>query len=344
MTFAPLLGVLISSFIITAWVRRTALRQQLLDIPNERSSHTRPTPRGGGIGFVVAFLALVALLFALGDLPLNHAAALIIGGALIAIVGYVDDRRSLSAQARLVMQIIAGVIGVALIGGMPPLDLGFARIEWGIVGHVIGVIGVVWLINLYNFMDGIDGIAAGEAVIVAGAVGVFYLVAPALTSAANTIPLLIFGLAAACLGFLVWNWSPARIFMGDVGSGFLGYVLGLLALLTAHLTPLMLWIWLILLAVFVVDTLLTLINRVRRGETWHQAHRSHAYQHATMRYRSHARVTTTVLLITLLWLTPLAWLALHNPPWVIAITLLAYAPIIALALVFKAGIEPYAVD
>lgn len=366
MNFFTLIAVMVASYIITGIVRRVALRRQIIDIPNERSLHKRPTPRGGGIGFVTTFLALASVLWITGNMFLNHFAILLIGGGALAVVGYVDDWRSLTPYHRLAYHIGAAVGAIILLGGMPPLDLGFTVIEWGIVGHLVGVIGIVWLINLYNFMDGIDGIAAGEAVVVAGIVGYWALdfqrmIDTAFSSAVTpptSIPseelidtaasitqmpvgFLAAGLAMACLGFLIWNWQPARIFMGDVGSGFLGYVIAVLALITAHASPIMLWVWLILLAVFITDTLLTLLNRIRRGETWHKAHRSHAHQHATMRYKSHAGITTAVLIINVVWLAPLAWLALSNPQWVLLITALAYVPVIGLALYFRAGIEPY---
>ena len=346
MSFWILVCVMITSFIVTEIVRRTASKHLLLDIPNERSSHSEPTPRGGGIGFVTAFLAFVAFMAVTRNLETSLAAAFLLGGTLIAVVGFIDDRYNLSPYVRMAMQMLVGVVSVILIGGMPPLELGFARIEWGIFGDFIAVIGIVWLINLYNFMDGIDGLAAAEAIITTGVVAAFYLGSPLFVSAADILRFsaLNFAVAAACLGFLVWNWSPARIFMGDVGSGFLGFVLALLALTTAKSIPHLLWVWLILLAVFVVDTLVTLVNRLRYGRKWHEAHRSHAYQHATTRYGSHRRVTLSILLINLIWLSPLAWLALNNPAWVLPTTIIAYVPLFLLAFYFKAGVEPYEID
>ena len=222
MSFWILICVMVTSFIVTEVVRRTALKHLLLDIPNERSSHSQPTPRGGGIGFVSAFLAFVTFMAVMGNLKIRWAAAFLLGGTLIAGVGFIDDRYNLSPYVRIVMQVLASAFSVVLIGGMPSLELGFDRIEWGIVGDVIAVIGIVWLINLYNFMDGIDGLAAAEAITSTGVVAGFYLWSPLFVSANDILRFsaLNLGIAFACLGFLVWNWSPARIFMGDVGSGF----------------------------------------------------------------------------------------------------------------------------
>ncbi len=268
---------------------------------------------------MIVFLICVLVMRFSGHLADGYTFAFFGGGLLVALFGFWDDRHDLSPYYRLFAQAIAGLIGVVAIGGVPALDLGFVTIEWGIFGDIVGVVGLVWLINLYNFMDGIDGIAAGEAVTIAGTFGAFYLLQSQLSlsatdwTALSSLVALCFGIAAVCFGFLIWNWSPARIFMGDVGSGFLGYTFGLLALATAQVIPHLLWVWLILLGVFVVDTLFTLLNRVRRHEAWHQAHHSHGYQHAVSIYASHGRVTSAVLLINLVWLAPLAYLAWNNP-------------------------------
>ncbi len=333
MEWLILAAALILCAILTGIVRRVALSQQILDIPNERSSHTRPTPRSGGIGFVVTFLGGLVVLYLGGIIPGNLFAALVIGGSIVAIVGYIDDVRHLSPYVRLVLQFVAALIGTVLINGLPQLTLGFAVVDLGLIGHIVAVVGTIWLINLYNFMDGIDGIAASEAVIACLVVGVL------LAGTTGGLVWVCGLLAASCLGFLYWNWSPARIFMGDVGSGFLGYTLAILAIASGQQAPALLWVWLILLGVFITDTLITLVNRVRRGEKWHQAHRTHAYQHATIRWNSHARVTTAVILINLLWLTPCALLLWAQPSLVIPVTLVAYVPLVVLALYFKAGIK-----
>jgi Fuc2NAc and GlcNAc transferase len=148
-------------------------------------------------------------------------------------------------------------------------------------------------------------------------------------------------LGAATLGFLPWNWPPARIFMGDVGSGFLGFNLAVLALYTVHTGALTVWSWLILLGVFIVDATVTLLRRIVRGERWYVAHRNHAYQHAAIRWRSHRRVTLTVLAINLAWLIPLAWFVNRCPQLGIIAVSLALAPLIVWALALGAGQSPY---
>ncbi len=334
MKWLILAGALVIGTILTGHIRQLALRRQILDIPNERSSHTRPTPRSGGIGFVVTFLVGTAILYLSGAVSMNLFAALAIGGGLIASVGYVDDMRDLSPYSRLVLQGIAAIIGAVLFHGLPRVDLGFVVIELGLLGYPLAIVGLIWLVNLYNFMDGIDGIAASEAITVTGVTAII------LSSLSSDLAWVCGLLAVSCLAFLPWNWSPARIFMGDVGSGFLGYALGILALASGQQSPTLLWVWLILLGVFIVDTLLTLINRIRRGEKWQEAHRTHAYQQAVTRWKSHARVTTAVIMINLLWLTPCALVVWWQPQLALPMLFIAFVPLVVLARYLKAGTAP----
>ena len=148
-------------------------------------------------------------------------------------------------------------------------------------------------------MDGIDGIAGSELVCV-NLVSLFFVI----NSTDYSVTLIIMVLGAASAGFLAWNWEPARIFMGDVGSGFSGFMLGLLALITMQQGSMTVWSWLILLGVFVVDATITLLRRLLVGERWYVGHTSHAYQHAARHYKSHGKVTMTVVLINICWLTP----------------------------------------
>lgn len=328
-----IIGALIMCGILTGIVRRFALSQQILDIPNQRSSHTRPVPRSGGIGFVVTFIVGLAVLVLLGDIPATFFLAILIGGGVVATVGYIDDVRHLEPAPRFLLQFAAAIIGVFLINGLPPVDLGFAVVDLGWIGHLLAVVGTVWLINLYNFMDGIDGIAASEAITSSIVVGAL------LFGVGGGLMWVCALLAASCLGFLIWNWSPARIFMGDVGSGFLGFSLAMIAISSGQQSSALLWVWLIVLGVFIVDTLITLLNRLRRHEKPYEAHRTHAYQHLSIRLNSHARVTIGVVLINLLWLAPCAYGVWLVPSLAIPITLVALAPLVGLALYFKAGME-----
>jgi Fuc2NAc and GlcNAc transferase len=288
---AAMLGAAGVSAILTGMVRAYAVRSSLLDVPNERSLHRTPTPRGGGIAIVLVTLAGLVGLAAIRAIPASVAWTLGGGGALVAAVGWLDDRRGVSAPARALVHAVAAGWAVAWIWGEPA------------PGAILGALGIVWGINLYNFMDGIDGLAAVEAVSVGAIAGALLLAAGNITLAIVTMLV-----AVSAVGFLGWNWAPARIFMGDVGSGFLGYTFGALALLSHRSDAVSLTLWLLVMGVFFFDATVTLLRRMARGERWYQAHRSHAYQRLVRAGSSHARVTTLALLVNL-GLGALAWLA-----------------------------------
>ncbi len=308
----------------------------LIDIPNERSSHDKPTPRGGGLAIVLFFLGAIGVIYGLDILGFREFIALFGGGVLAAGIGFWDDHHPIAAHRRILVHVLAAIWSLGWIGGFPVFSFGAIDVDLGLFGYPAGVLFLVWLLNLFNFMDGIDGIAGSEALFVSLAAAVFcYLGGP--SSGANVdVQILIF-LAAGCLGFLLWNWPPASIFMGDTGSGFLGFMLGLMALITAHKGILNIWSWLILFGVFIADATVTLLRRVLRGESWYEAHCSHAYQHASRRFRSHRTVTLSVIAINTVWLLPLAWSASVWPANGILLCGLALGPLFILAYRCNAG-------
>jgi Fuc2NAc and GlcNAc transferase len=322
----------LSSALVTALLRRYLLRRKVLDIPNERSSHFAPTPRGGGLSIVLVFLLAVLWSVQKGSLAAGLGWALIGGGLSVALAGFLDDRFHVPARVRLLFHFAAAGWALWQLNGMGPLYLGSIVWNWSWLGQFLALIGLVWMINLYNFMDGIDGIAGVEALCVSGSAALLLAWGglPGLSSAAMA-------LAAASAGFLVWNWPPARIFMGDAGSGFLGFVLAVLAISSAKERPGLLWPWLILLSVFTVDSILTLLRRVITGERWYEAHRSHAYQHASRRHGSHLKVTLTVAAINVAWLFPLAWGACIWPAAGPLFAAVAAAPLVYMAFCYHAG-------
>ncbi|MGH2708063.1 MAG: MraY family glycosyltransferase [Actinomycetota bacterium] len=300
-------GALATSWVLTGWVRRYALRESMVDLPSPRSSHSVPTPRGGGLAIAIAALGGIALAGALGWIPRQAAIALVGGGVLVAGVGWVDDRRDVSHSVRLTVHFVAGGWALWWLGGYPAVETGFGSISVGPAGSAIAALGIAWATNCYNFMDGIDGLAGGEAVSV-GLLGALLLVAGGHPGLAM-VPLLI---SAASAGFLSWNWPPARIFMGDVGSGLLGFLFGTLAVASERSGALPVLAWVVLLGVFAFDATATLLRRVLWREVWYQAHRSHAYQRAVQSGWSHAQVTRTVLLINL-GLAALVWIGWRWP-------------------------------
>jgi Fuc2NAc and GlcNAc transferase len=327
-----LFTALAATLLLTGLIRRYALLSNLIDVPNQRSSHTLPTPRGGGMAFVVVFLFSIGGLSALGVLTQDQSWSLIGAGAWVAFVGFLDDHRDIPASWRLLTHFIGAGWGLYWLGGFPPLQVFGQVIDLGGFGHVFGLFYLVWLLNLYNFMDGIDGIAGIEAITVClGGMLLFLL------TGNHNVWLEPALLAAATAGFLFWNFPPAKIFMGDAGSGFLGIVLGLISLHSAWLNPSFFWSWLCLLGVFIVDATWTLGCRFRRGESLREAHRSHAYQIAALRYGSHKTVALFVGAVNLFWLLPLAILiGLGLLDGVLGVAL-AYLPLLLAAIKFNAG-------
>jgi len=253
-------------------------RREILDHPNERSSHLVPTPRGGGIALFGAVLLSWLLLARIGSAP-SGVFGIALGAILLAAVSWIDDLRGLSPAARLLVQSAAVAIGVSALPELPDF-------------LYLGAIGLVWIwwINLFNFMDGIDGLAGSEAAAIGAGLLMFATVGAGADPALRALAAAVTG---AAVGFLVWNWSPARIFLGDVGSVPLGYILGFLLLdraVRGH------WkIALILPLYFLADATITLTRRLIRGERIWLAHREHFYQLAVRRGLGHAAVVRRVI-------------------------------------------------
>ena len=326
--------LVVATAVITRQLIVNSHRFSKMDIPNERSSHITPTPRGGGIAFVATSLIGFLLLLLNDGLNRTELLALCCAGSIVAIAGHLDDRQKISgATVRLFLHAISAVILIVGVGIPSELALFDQTVNTGIVGSILGVVYLVWLLNLFNFMDGTDGIAASEAIFVllAGALLSYHVLSDANHSPAAIV------LAASTFGFILYNWSPAKIFMGDVGSGFLGIVIGGLSLIAANQDRELLWVWIILLAVFVSDATVTLIRRLLRKQKPHVAHRSHAYQHLAIRLDSHAKVALLVLAINIAWLLPIAFLVADKQLDGTTGVIIAYVPLLIAALAFGAG-------
>ncbi len=330
---------LVVSFAIALLVRRRAGALGLVAEVNARSSHSIPTPSGGGVGIVVA--ATLAGLFLAWSYPFDILPVLL-GGGLIAVLGYWDDRQPLPAKWRLGAHIVVTGAIVSLV----PLETIGAQIGLPLPEIALFIalvlVGALW-INLYNFMDGIDGLAASEAIFVlVAALGLAVSANPSIL--AQGLFWWMAWLAAACLGFLLLNWAPAKIFMGDAGSTYLGLMLLFFALATTTSGWLSLAQWLILTALFLADSLTTLVRRALRGEKVWQAHRRHAYQHLQRRLGSHAKATLLFVAVNILLLLPLAALAGANPDYGWAFAALAYIILVPAVIAAGAGapLEPQA--
>lgn len=304
---------------------RVALRLQWLDTPNERSSHVQPTPHGGGTALVLAFLCGMALAGSgtvgqgwEGWSPAYVMMALIT--LLLCAMGVVDDLATLSVKLRFAVYAAACLAFVITLSTVLAV-----RDPWPLWSALPVAFAMLWLLNLYNFMDGIDGIAALQTVTVcaiAGALAFF-------SGASEEYVMLCALLAAAHAGFLVLNWEPAKLFMGDAGSVATGFLLGALAIVGAVEKELNPYCWVILLAVFIVDATWTLLWRMQTGQPFTQPHRLHAYQRLGRHFGSHAKVDFLLLAINILWLAPLAWTASLWPQHSLILVILAYVPLLA---------------
>lgn len=302
--FAPIVLAVLFAFLIALGVVRAAIayahRRGMFDQPGQRRSHKIPTPRGGGIGIVVAVLLTLplCLLQPLSPWPFHVVITLWVSVAMIALIGWWDDHSSLPVLPRFGVQILAvALFSVALISNGP---------SW--LWLPLWVLGGTWSVNLHNFMDGIDGLLAQQGIFVACGLAVLGWCAgqPALMGASSCV-------AAACLGFWYYNRSPARIFMGDVGSGAIGLLLFALTAMLWRLGWPLVWPALILSSAFVTDASLTLLARMLGGRRWYTAHREHLYQWIVRTGRTHAVSAAWYLGWNVLVAAPLAVLAYKKP-------------------------------
>jgi len=311
-------GCLVLTYLLAHAYRAVALRLLILDKPNHRSAHQAQTPTGAGLSFILVFLVAFTL-------P-EHTAASSAEGILqilpalmvVAVVGFLDDYRPLPWPLRAAVHLLCCVY-VIWITGYPQINLLGQMVDLGWLGAVLGVIGLLWLLNLYNFMDGIDGVAMLEAVSVLA-----FAIVITLYLGQNSVPQPVVVLFAACAGFLVINWPNARVFMGDIGSGFLGLAFGVLVV-TQTMLPL--WSWLILLGWFITDATVTISRRLYRGETIAEAHSQHLYQHLN-RAVGTPRTLFYLAAVNTCWFFPLAFAASIFQELGIVLLGLAYLPII----------------
>ena len=297
-------------------LRNYLLRTSVIDIPNERSLHSEPVVRGGGIAIAAVVLVLQAAFAANGVLPAREGFAVCGAGLAFVVLGWWDDRRSQSAALRVTSQLfIAGcflsALAVDTFSTWTPM--------WFGAFFFAAMLGLVWIVNLYNFMDGADGFAATQALLT-------MLGSTVLLSVGGEfgLALIAAAVAGACAGFLRWNWSPARMFMGDSGSYFLGFQLAALALLEVNarvdIVP-----WTILLLPFLVDAGFTLARRIGLRERWWEAHKSHAFQLLALNGWSHRKLSLGLATINLALCWPCALWSFVSPETALLPVLLAAA-------------------
>ena len=322
----------ILTLLFTGYMRHYALKKNIIDNPNERSSHSVPTPRGGGVAVVCSYLVALAVLMYSQQLELQTGFTLMAAGFVIALLGFLDDHGHINSMLRLVIHFLVAIGVVLSLGGFAEVTA-FNGVQLGFIANIIAVLFLVWLLNLYNFMDGINGIASTEVITSTISMAIIYLVLNHIVDEKSLILL-----AACAFGFLLWNFPKAKIFMGDACSGFLGLILGIFALIALKVDIALFCAWLICLGVFIVDATFTLIRRVVTGHKMYDAHRSHTYQILSRHFNSHTPVTLAVAAINIFWLLPIAYfVATQNYAYPELGILIAYLPLIILAIKFKAG-------
>jgi Fuc2NAc and GlcNAc transferase len=262
------------SLILTYQIRRLALKHKIIDIPNERSSHVSPTPRGGGLAIVIVWFLGISVLFFINQIDVSLYCALL-SGILLAIVSLRDDIMSVSPKIRLAIQFLTATLALFFLKGINPIEFSGFSITNSILLYPIAVTGIVWFINLYNFLDGIDGYSSLEAITIAIILFIF---------SGNIINLV---LVASVAGFLCWNWPKAKIFMGDIGSTQLGFILVVLGLYFHNQAQISIIHWMMISSLFWFDATLTLFRRWRNHEVLSVAHRKHVYQRAVQSGLTH---------------------------------------------------------
>ena len=275
------------SFMLTYLIKNYAIKKSLVDIPNDRSSHTTPTPHGGGIAIALTWFIGISYLFYLDEINSSLYYSLMVG-IIISIVSYADDLMELSPKLRLITQAFVALLGLFFLGGFSEIQFIYFSIDNQIITNIFAFFMIIWFINLYNFLDGIDGYAASEIL--------FLSLAGFILFGDN----LFIVLAVSALGFLLWNWHKAKIFMGDVGSTLLGYNIAIFTVYYSNQESSNFWIWIILFGVFWFDATLTLFRRFVNKEQLSIAHKKHAYQRLTQSGWSHSKVVVASILLNIL--------------------------------------------
>lgn len=291
--------IFISSFIITYLVKEFAIKKSIMDIPNDRSSHSVATPRGGGLAIAITWFAGITFLFFTNNIETNLYFALL-SGILISIISFIDDIYNLSSTPRLIVQALCAGIALYFVGGLQKLDIGFYIIENKFILTALAFVGIIWFINLFNFIDGIDGYTASETI--------FVTVAFFILTGENTSLVLAF----SALGFLFWNWQKAKIFMGDIGSTLLGFTIIILAIYYQNTNKVNLIYSLILTSVFWFDATHTLFKRFLNKEKLSQPHRKHFYQRIVQSGFSHQKTVLYAMFINLILFSLLYVTTINN--------------------------------
>ncbi|MEE9452440.1 MAG: glycosyltransferase family 4 protein [Gammaproteobacteria bacterium] len=308
------------AYLLVFSYKQFALSKGIVDTPNLRSHHTRPIPLGGGAVFACVWLLACFGAIVLTDWSYSYFFLFLPGSVMILSISFIDDLYKISAWTRLAVHLLVATTLVYAIGGFPQLSLGTHYLYLGGVGSLLAIVAIAWSINLYNFMDGVDGIASMQAIFIFSMGSLFFWL-----SGANYLMLINLFLVATMIGFIILNWPPAKIYMGDVGSTFLGFLVAAFALIGEKQYGLPALIWLIIYGVFAFDATITLLRRMMAGEKWYKPHYSYFYHHRLLLLGwSHTKILLAVSAINCI-LGSLAFYAFMNPQNLIVCVTIALA-------------------
>jgi Fuc2NAc and GlcNAc transferase len=308
--------------------QKVAVKINIIANLNYRTLHESPLPKGGGMVFSILSVISLLLVWWQGKLSDEVFWVFGLGGFIATVIGFIDDIKNIRARTKLVVQLFLSAWVVYWFDSSELLQF-----EW-MPNYIIDLFFLflmVWMINAYNFMDGIDGIAASGAIFISLTLSLVLFLSD---NFGETLYIFMF-LAAAVSGFIIFNWPPASIFMGDAGSVFLGYTFGALFLFTVINGTLSIWTWLVVFGYFFADTTVTQIARVILVKKWWHAHRSHAYQNLARLTGSHLKVTGGVALYNVVWILPLTLWSALQPEMALVPLILAVLP--GLVLAYKYG-------
>lgn len=324
---ALIVATLVVSLVASFVYLRFASKYGPYATPNYRSLHQKVIPRGAGLAVVFAALIAYLCLYFDHDLSVSQLMVYVIGGVVVAAMGAADDRLDISARYRMPFQFLTAGWICYWFRGLAPIDVGFAIINLGVFGNIALVVALVWFYNLYNFIDGVDGVASSATIFLCTSLGLILCF-----QHQQTLAFILALLGVSSAGFLVFNWPPARMFLGDAGTSFMAYILSAVFVESLWHNAAGLWSWLIVGGFYFTDTTLTTTVRILKVPGWYRPHRSHAYQNLARVWNSHRKVVLLVMAINIIWVIPLLLLALKYEAWAIAVTVLVYVPLTALCL------------
>lgn len=326
--------IFLVSIFLTRKIIYFATQKNILDHPGSRSLHETPTPRGGGISIVV--LVLIALISLwIGEYISNREViAFMTSGILVFVTGLLDDIKTLPTLAKGISYFAAAVLGVFMLNSAVPTESSL-----GVINILFFSIVIAWLINLYNFMDGSDGLAGLQTILVSLSICI-----TAYLSGVSFLFYLMIIIAASTLGFLYYNYPPAKIFMGDAGSCFIGLIFGLNAFYCYVNNFIPIEIWLILLSVFVCDASLTLLMRFFVGKKWYEAHREHAYQKVVLMMNSHKDLLLVLMAIYVLLILPILVLTVYFEPYSWLFVMVCYGILAVIWILIQIKYRAYCIS